>query len=100
MPSNADFDVWMKDCKDHWEYVCTWVDDLLYAGRNEKAFYDAQCELKYQLNSVSVPMYPLGGDFKTVTEPESMLTWGAQTYAKMTMASYEQLFGELVPKEE
>eukprot|EP00957_Ditylum_brightwellii_P043074 3263265-Ditylum_brightwellii.AAC.1 len=28
MLSKADSDVWMKDCKDHWEYVCTWVDDL------------------------------------------------------------------------
>ena len=27
MPSKADSDVWMKDCKDHWEYVCTWVDE-------------------------------------------------------------------------
>eukprot|EP00957_Ditylum_brightwellii_P013700 1032704-Ditylum_brightwellii.AAC.1 len=24
MPSKADSDVWMKDCKDHWEYICTW----------------------------------------------------------------------------
>ena len=83
MPSNADSDVWMKDCKDHWEYVCTWVDDLLYAGCNGKAFYDALHELKYQLKGVSEPTYHLGDAFKIVTEPETMLTWGAQTYVKL-----------------
>eukprot|EP00957_Ditylum_brightwellii_P025678 1942144-Ditylum_brightwellii.AAC.1 len=69
----------MKDCKDHLEYVCTWVDDLFYAGCNGKIFYDALCEFKYQLKGVNDPTYHLGGDFKRVTEPESMLTWGAQT---------------------
>eukprot|EP00957_Ditylum_brightwellii_P055110 4177260-Ditylum_brightwellii.AAC.1 len=79
----------MKDCKDHWEYVCTWVNDLLCAGHNWKAFYDALCELKYQLKGVSDPTYHLGGDFKRVREPESMLTWGAQTYVRRILASYE-----------
>eukprot|EP00957_Ditylum_brightwellii_P154021 11722863-Ditylum_brightwellii.AAC.1 len=32
MLSKADSDVLMKGCKDHWEYVCTWVEDLLYSG--------------------------------------------------------------------
>eukprot|EP00957_Ditylum_brightwellii_P076848 5840882-Ditylum_brightwellii.AAC.1 len=76
----------MKDCKDHWEYVCTWVDDLLYAEQNGKSFYDALHELKYQLKGVSEPTYHLGGDFKRVTEPESMLTLGAQTYVRRMLA--------------
>eukprot|EP00957_Ditylum_brightwellii_P023221 1752520-Ditylum_brightwellii.AAC.1 len=66
----------MKDCKDHWEYVCTQVDDLLYAQRNGKAFYDALRKLEYQLKGGSEPLYHLGGNFKRVTETESMLTWG------------------------
>eukprot|EP00957_Ditylum_brightwellii_P025722 1946684-Ditylum_brightwellii.AAC.1 len=98
MPSKADSDVWMKDCKDHCEYICTWIDDLLYAGHNGKAFYDALHKLKYQLKGVSETTYHLSGNFKRVTEPESMLTWGAQIYVKRMMASYEQLFGEPVPK--
>eukprot|EP00957_Ditylum_brightwellii_P022741 1715186-Ditylum_brightwellii.AAC.1 len=100
MPSKADSDVLMKDCKDHWEYVCTWIDDLLYDGCNGKAFYDALHELKYPLKGVSEPTYHLGGDFKRVAEPESMLTWGAQTYVKRMLPSYEQLFSEPVPKRE
>eukprot|EP00957_Ditylum_brightwellii_P152042 11577320-Ditylum_brightwellii.AAC.1 len=90
----------MKDSKDHWEYVCSWVDDLLYAGCNGKAFYDALHELKDQLKGVSEPTYHLGGDSKRVTQPEYMLTWGAQIYVKRMLASYEQLFGEPVPKRE
>eukprot|EP00957_Ditylum_brightwellii_P150225 11439783-Ditylum_brightwellii.AAC.1 len=76
MPSKADSDIWMKDFKDHWEYVCTWVDDLLYAGHDGKLFYDALRELKYQLKG------------------------GAQTYMKRMLASHEQLFGEPMPKQE
>eukprot|EP00957_Ditylum_brightwellii_P171394 13048161-Ditylum_brightwellii.AAC.1 len=91
MLSKADSDVWMEDCDDHWGYVCTWVDDLLYAGHNGKAFYDALHELKYQLKGVSEPTYCLGSDFKRVTEPESMLIWGAQTHVEGMMPSYEQL---------
>eukprot|EP00957_Ditylum_brightwellii_P036665 2777212-Ditylum_brightwellii.AAC.1 len=45
MPSKADSDVQMKDFKDHWD----------------------------NLKGVSEPTYHLGGDFKRVTEPESML---------------------------
>eukprot|EP00957_Ditylum_brightwellii_P147234 11211608-Ditylum_brightwellii.AAC.1 len=29
-----------------------------------------------------------------------MLTWGAQTYVRRMLASYEQIFGESVPKRE
>eukprot|EP00957_Ditylum_brightwellii_P124251 9471258-Ditylum_brightwellii.AAC.1 len=90
----------MKDWNDHWEYVCTWADDLLYAGHNGRAVYDALSKLKYELKDVSELTYHLGNDFKRVTEPEYMLTQGAQTYVKRMLVSYEQLFGELVPKQE
>eukprot|EP00957_Ditylum_brightwellii_P148912 11337761-Ditylum_brightwellii.AAC.1 len=90
----------MKDCNNHWKYVCTWVDDLLYAGLNGKAFLYVLCELKYQLKGMSAPMFHLGGDFKRVIDPESILTWEAQTYVKRMMASYEQLFGESISKQE
>eukprot|EP00957_Ditylum_brightwellii_P021918 1653032-Ditylum_brightwellii.AAC.1 len=90
----------MKDCKDHWECVCTWVADLLYDVHNGKVFYDAMHELKYHLKGVSEPKYHLGGDFKRVIEPESILTSGVQTYLRRMLASLEQLFGEPMPKQE
>eukprot|EP00957_Ditylum_brightwellii_P015237 1148150-Ditylum_brightwellii.AAC.1 len=33
-------------------------------------------------------------------EPESMLSWGAPTYVRRMLASYEQLFGEPMPTRE
>jgi len=26
--------IWMRDCGDHYEYLCTWVDDLLFASKD------------------------------------------------------------------
>ena len=99
-PSKADQDVWMRDKDDHYEYVCTWVDDLLYAGRDGKGFYDDIRALGYKLKGVEEPKYHLGGDFKRVKEPEEILTWGSHTYVKRMLVNYEQLFGEPVPNRE
>ena len=32
-PSHADPDLWMKDCKTHYKYVATWVDDVLVMSK-------------------------------------------------------------------
>jgi len=98
--SKADADVWMKDCGDHYEYVCVYVDDLIYAGKDPKKFYDILQCIGYKLKGVGPPSYHLGGDFKRVKEPEEMLIWGAHTYVKRMMANYEKMFGEPVPKRE
>ena len=29
VPSKADYDLWMRKKDDHYEYIATWVDDLL-----------------------------------------------------------------------
>ena len=96
-PSKADPDVWMKDCGDHWEYVCTWVDDLLYAGSDGEGFFQELRDIGYKLKGVGEPSYHLGGDFKRVTEPENMLLWGSYTYIKKMLSQYELMFDEPVP---
>ena len=50
-------DVWMKDCGTHYEYVCTWVDDLLYSGNDPKSFYDALQKIGFKLKGVGEPTY-------------------------------------------
>jgi hypothetical protein len=100
LPSKADHDVWMKDCNLHYDYVCTWVDDLLYAGKDPKSFFDSLETIGYKLKGVGTPTYHLGGDFIRVSEPESVLTWGATTYVKRMLTNYELIFGESVPKRE
>ena len=98
VPSRADADVWMKDCNSHYEYVCTYVDDLLYAGKDPTGFYDTLKTHGFNLKGVEEPKYHLGGNFARVDHPEKMLTWGSATYVKRMMANYHQMFGEPVPK--
>lgn len=99
-PSKADPDVWIKDCDTHYEYVCTYVDDLLCVSREPEKCYASLEQLGYKLKGVKKPDYHLGGDFKYVGKPEKMLTWGAHTYIKKMMYQYEKLFGVPVPKRE
>ena len=98
-PSKADRDLWMKDCGDHYEYICTWVDDILYVGKDPKAFFDRLVNVhKFKLKGVGEPEYHLGGDFKRTEQPEKFLIWGSKTYIKRMFANYEQMFGEPIPR--
>ena len=36
-PSKADSNVWMNDKDTHYEYVCAYVDDLIYAGKQHQS---------------------------------------------------------------
>jgi len=72
-PSKADPDVWIKDMGEYYEYMCTWVDDLLYAGKDAEGFYESLRKSGYKLKDVRFPKYHLGGDFKRVKEPEEVL---------------------------
>jgi Reverse transcriptase (RNA-dependent DNA polymerase) len=97
-PSKADRDIWMHDCKTHWEYVATYVDDLLYVGKNSKHFFQSLLDVGFKLKGVGMPKYHLGGDFKRVDVPKKILTWGSYTSVNKMLKKYEQLFDELVPK--
>jgi hypothetical protein len=75
--SRADSDVWIKHCISHWEYVCTLLGELVYAGKISKSYFDSLCSMGYILKGIEEPVYHLGGDFCHMTEPESILTWGS-----------------------
>ena len=60
-PSKADPDLWYRDKGDHYEYVATYIDDLLIASRNPESIVQAM-EERYILKRVGVPSYYLGGD--------------------------------------
>lgn len=80
VPSLADTDVWMKDMGDHYKYVCVYVDDLIYAGKDPDGFYKALRDQGFTLKGVGHPEFFLRGDFKRIKEPEDILTWGLHTY--------------------
>jgi hypothetical protein len=97
-PSYADPDVWMRDAGDVYEYICVYVDDLLCAMHNPRAFFDAlQAEPhNYKLKGVDEPSYHLGGDF--FRDEDGTFCYGAKTYVKRLLQNYEVMFGER-PKE-
>ena len=95
-PSYADPDVWMKDCKTHYEFVCVYVDDLAVMMKHPEEFFAGLKQRKYKLKGVGEITYHLGGDF--YRDPDGTLAWGARTYVKRIINQSESIFGEL-PKE-
>ena len=67
-PSHADPDLWMKDCKTHYEYVATWVDDVLVMSKEPlpapQVIQDFKEAGEYELKGVGAPEYYLGGDLQ------------------------------------
>ena len=51
-PSHADPDIWMRDKKVHWEYIATWVDDLMYVGHDPDEFYAQLTDVGFKLKGV------------------------------------------------
>ena len=60
-PCKADHDLRMKDKGYHWEYIATYVDDLLVFSKRPMAILDKIRET-YDLKGVGAPEYYLGGD--------------------------------------
>ena len=87
--SRADPDIWMKDGGDHWEYICTYVDDLLIMSKEPEKFMD---ELKktFKMKGVGPPTYHLGADFER--HENGKLSWGSKTYIKKILSQFERLF--------
>jgi hypothetical protein len=92
-PTYADPDVWLRDAGDCYEYVVVYVDDILSALKDPKAFYDAlkADPWNYKLKNVEEPKYHLGGDF--FRDKDGNLCYGAQTYVKRMIDNYKLMFG-------
>ena len=99
-PCKAEPDIWMRSQGDSWEYVATWVDDLLHVGDNGAQFYKDLENWGFKLKVVGTPKFHLGGDFVRVESPEPVLTWGSHTFVKKMLSKYEKMFGEPVSNRE
>jgi hypothetical protein len=96
-PCKADPDVWMKDCQTHYEYVCVYVDDIMFYGKEPQQFFDTLItQYNYKLKGVGKPVYHLGGDF--FRDKDNTLAWGTSSYVKKMLTNYELMFNEK-PKE-
>ena len=75
----------MKDCGTHYEYIATWVDDLLIASKNPSIIIE-QIEDIYKLKGVGIPEYYLGADIEEVrVDGKKYIATSAKTYIKRTL---------------
>ena len=98
IPCYADSDVWLRDMGTHYDYVCTYVDDLCACMSDPQKFYDdlQKDPWNYKLSGVGEPKYHLGGDFGR--DPDGTLTWGPKKYIEKILDNYLRTFGELPVK--
>ena len=61
-PCKADHDLWMRDKGDHWEYIATYVDDLLVFSKRPMKILDKIRET-YDLKGVGAPEYYIGSNY-------------------------------------
>ena len=100
-PSKADADLWIKDCKTHYEYIARYVDDILVFSKFPQKILDDMSKV-YTLQSIGIPEYYLGGDFKIHKKENDLetYTFGAKTYVTNVCQRIETLLGiTLKPQE-
>jgi hypothetical protein len=96
-PTKADTDFWMKDCDDHYEYIATYVDDVLVYSKDPMKIIE-ELQRDYLLKGIGVPRYYLGGDILELEDAwqkqENPITTAlsTETYIGNAVDKYEQLF--------
>ena len=96
-PSKADSDFWIRDAGDHYEYIGTYVDDIMVFSRKPMEIIEIIKET-YSLKGVGAPDYYLGGDVQplddTWKEDNVSTALSAQTYIENVVKKYEALTGK------
>ena len=59
--SKADSNLWMKDMGTHYEYIATYVDDLLVWSKHPHQIFES-LKKDFELRGEGPPTYFLGGD--------------------------------------
>ena len=80
-PSKADFDLWYRDKGDHYEYVATYVDDILAFSRDPMKIIN-EIQDDYVLKGIGTPEYYLGGDFHSTKDLNNMQEVGHDEQVK------------------
>ena len=87
--------MWMKDKGDHYEYLVTYVDDVLIWSKDPMAVME-QLKSKYTMKGVGAPEYYLGGNVELMDEHWTAegvgLALSATTYVKTIVEKFEKLF--------
>jgi hypothetical protein len=85
------------DKSSHYEYLTTYVDDILIWSKDPMAFMKSS-EKTYMLKSVGIPEYYLGGNVEFLGETWKSkglgLALSAKTYIQNIIPKFEGLFGK------
>ncbi len=96
IPSLADPDLWMKDCETHYEYIATYVDDILSFSKDPLAEISI-IRQNYILKGVGTPEYYLGGAVEYLDEgwarEEIRIALSSKTYVKNILEKLETMIG-------
>ena len=97
-PSKAEPEIWMREAKGMYEYVATYVDDLLLATNDSKSFIDLLTSPRYNLKfkGTSENDFHSGADFDRDTDRKLFIS--PRRYIERIAEKYERFFGEKTPK--
>ena len=121
LPSTTDNDLWMRRNGDHYEYIATYVDDLLVFCKKPMDIIDT-IRKTYELKGIGAPEYYLGSDYLSTNDQNEELkvpgiayvgydeqdkhlselwrregiktAFSARTYTKNTMKRLETMAGQ------
>ena len=92
VPSKADYDLWMRACVDHYEYIAVIVDDLLVFSKDPSTVIGPLKEIyNFELKGVGEPEYYSGADMKFNKETGNW-EMAARTYVASICDKIEKLF--------
>jgi hypothetical protein len=95
--TNHDPDLWMVDKLSHYEYLATYVDDIIIWSKDPMAVLNS-LEKTYMLKCVGIPEYYVGGNVKFLREAWKNLGLGLalseMTYIQNVIPKFEDLFGK------
>jgi hypothetical protein len=90
-PTKADYDCWIRERGDHYEYVAVIVDDLLVFSHEPNTVIQPLQEIYgYTLKGVGVPEYYNGADVE-YNEKTKCWSMSAKTYIKNITQKIEEL---------
>ncbi len=91
-PSRAERDVWMRRNGDTYEYVATYVDDLLLCSKDPKAIIEAlEQKYKLKLKGTGPTTFHLGCNFSR--DDDGTLCVEPRQYIDRMIDSYVEMFG-------
>lgn len=92
-PSRTETDIWMRKMKNHYEYICVYVDDLIICSRHPKRIIDKlEKDHCFKLKGTGPIEFHLGCDY--FRDQEGTLCYGPKKYIGKLIDEYEREFGD------